>query len=424
MMSLFRSIHVLKSNKLTQGFREEKNIEKLLINVCNIICYLGVFYVSFNLISAYINNKDSSQISTREFNKYPEGRYPSFTICFKGKEQMINDKLLQAKYGVSADMYYSVMSGDKSDGDQIIPHINFKDAVVDIETTIAEFTAEDEHDDKIVEWEAGVNNKEILPLRRSYEDPASVCYTYDTLLDSSVSLSEIGFKVNSTVVIEKIGEDGAIYSQAHYPGHMIRSARTYILKIKDLKYVSPDYANNNILVMISGITIMRLRKDAVTSCDPELVDEDAVWMKHVVTTIGCWPSFWNNSLASSKINSNDMPICTSQNQLKELKKYWLLEGKVLTRDFFKKNIGPCQRMNMYATIDKRRKDDVGLIKIKFRIQDAFYQDILNEREIRRSGLWANLGGNVGIFLGYSLLGATMSIGSLLNWIKKLLNKFV
>ena len=49
------------------------------------------------------------------------------------------------------------------------------------------------------------------------------------------------------------------------------------------------------------------------------------------------------------------------------------------------------------------------LKIKFRMQDDHYQEILNIRDFGIDDLWGNIGGYVGMFCGYSILQMTTTL---------------
>ena len=69
---------------------------KVVSFILAMICYGATLYMMIILYIKYRGNLDSSQLSMKEFNQSPTGRYPSFTFCIYGEEgAMFDEKKLQ-----------------------------------------------------------------------------------------------------------------------------------------------------------------------------------------------------------------------------------------------------------------------------------------------------------------------------------------
>ena len=70
------------------------------------------------------------------------------------------------------------------------------------------------------------------------------------------------------------------------------------------------------------------------------------------------------------------------------------------------------------------EDDPELLKIKIRIQEELYQEILNTRGFGMADLWASIGGYVGVFCGFSIhQAATSSISYLKRSLRVIDSKY-
>ena len=67
-------------------------------------------------------------------------------------------------------------------------------------------------------------------------------------------------------------------------------------------------------------------------------------------------------------------------------------------------------MSIFNNINRiAYNDHPDLLKVKFRIREVLYQEVLNNRGFGVDDLWGNIGGYVGIFCGYSILQGAASL---------------
>ena len=177
------------------------------------------------------------------------------------------------------------------------------------------------------------------------------------------------------------------------------------MKIKHFNELGPENGNNRMDISFSGVTLMRFRETAADACDPELINDDHEWKKRVIGEIGCIPPYWNNNTDD---NQQPKRVCNSKPELELIKEYWRKGNNKLAKKVFRKYTKPCTSfvqliINSIVRHDYSAPD---ILEIKIRLQDDFYEEIFNTRAISVADLWANIGGYVGIFCGYSLLQAT------------------
>ena len=110
------------------------------------------------------------------------------------------------------------------------------------------------------------------------------------------------------------------------------------------------------------------------------------------------------------------------NDLSSFKSYWPMYGGKYANEVFKNYTKPCNKMIIFNNINSMAYGNVpDVLKIKFRIRQNFYQEILNTRGFGVDDLWGSIGGYVGIFCGYSILqGATYFIQKFQEMITNLL----
>ena len=149
---------------------------------------------------------------------------------------------------------------------------------------------------------------------------------------------------------------------------------------------------------------MRRRENAVNPCDPELIDDDSEWKKQATKAIGCIPPYWDNK------NNHHFKVekmCDSKNELDSIKAYWPREESVPAKYIFQNYTRPCNSFeqlifNSYSSY----YSDHDILKIRIKLQNDMYQEVRNTKAFGIAELWANIGGYVGIFCGFSLLQTT------------------
>lgn len=389
--------------------------EKIISFILAVICCGAALYMMIILYIKYAENLDSSQLSMKEFNQSPTGRYPTFTFCIYGEDGvMFNGRRLGQKYGVSKKDFYDFLSGEKEIDNLTQANIDFDEIILGVDNILSEFSVEDDVYMKYNEWDSSIDVKKI-PLISKYHDPTTNCYDYTTPFDPSITLNTLKLKFNITKVLEIFEpfEELKMYFQAHYPGQMVRNMQTYLFKIADWHLLGFEHKNNKVTAQFPGVTLMRYRENALEPCDPKLIDDDTEWKKYVISKIGCTPTYWNKN--------NGSKVCNSAEDLQEVKLYWPMDGGKLSKSPFRYYTKPCNKMSIFNNINRVVYKDPDILRIKFVIREALYQEVLNTRRFGVDDLWGNIGGYVGIFCGYSILqGAVNLVDILIIMLRKFL----
>ena len=409
---------------------KSKQIDKIVSILSSLCCYGGCIYMMVILFCQYNDNRDSSQASMKRFNESPSGRYPSFTFCIYAKAgKLFKEEILLKKFGLSKEAYYQIIAGERNATNLDFSKIKFDEIVTRIEEFLEVLEAEDNSYITYNEWSPSMKNTMGSPLRQGYHDPTTNCFTYDTPYNRSISLNTLKIKFNITKFQHLFENSGKIYIQAHHPGLLIRNMKMFLMKVSHWENLKPENGNNQILIQLPGITVMRFRETADEACDPNLIDDDTKWKQEVVQKIGCIPPYWNNNtenhLPTNNISQNyhtDAMICNSQEKLNLLKSYWPVDGGILANPLFNSYMKPCIKMTIFNTIYKDMEDDPEFLKIKIRIQEELYQEVLNTRGFGMADLWASIGGYVGVFCGFSIHQAAISLISYLKRSLRVMDK--
>ena len=383
----------------------EFRIDKIVSILLSLCCYGGSIYMMIFLFCKYYDNEDSSIVEMKQYHDSPSGRYPSFTFCIYAEGgELFNDDILQTEFGMTQKEYYRKLIGGHDATNSELTKMIFDRAIIKIDYFLVEFKAEDSFFQKYNRWDFTMTQIQNSPLQPSYRDPTLNCFTYNTEYSKSVSLREISIKFNITKFQNMFPLDGKLYIIAHYPGQLMRNIRKYMKKLNHWNELKSDNNNNHIVFSFSGLTVMRLRENAVNPCDPSLIDDDAEWKKHVIKTIGCIPPYWNNN---SKHYLEPEKICSSKNELESIKAYWPKEDSVPAMHIFQNYTRPCNSFEqLIFNTDVSHYSESDILKVHIKLRNDKYQEVHNTKAFGIADLWANIGGYVGIFCGFSILQTT------------------
>ena len=383
----------------------EIKMDKIVSISLSLCCYGCSIYMMFFLFCKYYDNEDSSKVAMKKYHDLPSGRYPSFTFCIYAKHgKLLKDEILRSEFGLTQNDYYQQLTGGLGATNMDITKINLDKVIRKIDDVLEEFQAEDFSFQEYNQWRFTMKQIRKSPLWSSYQDPLTNCFTYDTEYSSSVSHRQIVAEFNITKFKKLHGNSGRLYILAHYPGQLIRNIRTYMMSIRNWNGINSENNNNRIRIYFSGLTIMRLRENGVDPCDPNIIDDDAEWKKHATKTLGCMPPYWNN-------NSNHYlkpeKICNSKTDLDSIKAYWPKEDSVRAQQIFQNYTRPCNSFEqLIFNTDVSHYSESDILKVYIKLRNDKYQEVHNTKAFGIADLWANIGGYVGIFCGFSILQTT------------------
>ena len=312
----------------------------------------------------FVKNGDSSSITYKKFNETPDDKYPSISICVYGANKSIR---------------------------KIVKHSKT--------TTKSTKTVQ--------EWTLGTHNESEFPFYDAYRESSRFCITKNNV-DSNELISRDNIQFNLAELKKVLtggGEkafenDGFLDIYAHHPGQLVRSLSSFILSLN----ISELYENKNslksVFIMINKVEVLKQRADAAAPCNPDLLNEDMEWMGSVVSLVHCVPTYWKQ-YGPFFSNGETVSECKTHNELHEIERTYLPDkyNKNVTNSY----IQPCKRMTIVTTtaVGDRMAEGQYEFQINYNVVD--YLEITNNQAFDFESLFSQIGGFVGIFLGFSLL---------------------
>ena len=241
-------------------------------------------------------------------------------------------------------------------------------------------------------------------FRVSYQDPNRICLTKKELQEEGRLIKYDLLKLTSNWLPV---DNRMCLIYIHPKGQLIRSLTkpTFTLIGKALrngKLKGPKGFNYIIIMRNNAMEVLRKRPDAIEVCNDTLKDDDIQWRQTVIQKIQCIPTFMKRFLSQSIVH-NQMPEC-SPAQYKEMDEiYDPWDSFHAAAKFY---TPPCTQMNSIVTIneDVMRFDDHNDTSLWLKLEYPLdYKETVNKRAFTGYDLLSQIGGIVGIIVGYSLM---------------------
>ena len=152
----------------------------------------------------------------------------------------------------------------------------------------------------------------------------------------------------------------------------------------------------------NAMEVLRKRPDAIDLCNETLKDDDSQWRQSVIQKIQCIPTFMKRFLSYSSAQTQ-LQEC-NPTQHKEMEEtYSPFDNFPAVGTLY---TPPCTLMSSIVTIneDLARFDDPNstslILKFEYPLE---YKETVNTRAFIVYDLWSQIGGIVGIIVGYSLM---------------------
>ena len=395
--------------------------------------------MAINQISRFIENRDASTIIYKRFNRSPDDRYPTFSLCFQGSDiSWYQDELIFKEFGITSAQYGKLLKGEnvfKYEYDfttrlyRKIPidirNINISGFEM-FHLTPADILSEVEFatqnlDDSIT-YDTAKNKKKPMgdiPFYFGYISPEMICFTRNTtdFLGSLRSYDWLAFK--GDILGKKMYQNVIFKTYIHYPGHLIRSFHKPNFE-SSIRSITRGSAADSTMwekilkLTLSQVLVLRRRQDSNEPCDPENNDDDSKVKLEIIKLSGCVPTYWKKNLIDERIIEK-FDDCESPRQLHEIADHIKNYENVLLSYTL-----PCVEMTVLSLLDKEVENKLDKPCMKILYTEEFYQEIENVRSFNFESFLAGVGGFVGMFLGYSVL----QLPEMAKNLPKLLRRFI
>ena len=133
---------------------------------------------------------------------------------------------------------------------------------------------------------------------------------------------------------------------------------------------------NHFTFEIMQVTKMKYRTKGSIPCDPELANDDAKWMNHVIEKIGCIPNYWEGFIRKLRISKNEFRlkmsgfnICNSKSQYLKMIPYFPLDdcgAQGMANTVLEEFKRSCHQMRIMTTTNVKKWKENNILKLQFR----------------------------------------------------------
>ena len=401
--------------------RRTRICTRLVLRMFQLTCFGLAGYMVYVQIKTYFANKDLSTIAYKHFLNEAEDIFPVFTICAVGMPWsgiLEGDRMPKNHHAV----HYSRVVGGYLDDRKNYSKILFDHVVIDVNKFIYNSYTKPYNGKKTIRVKAGRYGQHGKNFSLKFNDlfVSRVCATKQDLQENTfvereyIEFALYGFRNqlrNGHIDLDfYIHQKGQLLRQLKYPTYHLDRFHIKEL-VRRVKNNRNETFRKNIKIKIVNVDVLRKRPTSNEPCDPELQNEDNKMRHRIIETIGCIPSFTRPFFAESLIgNKSLMDRTCNKTQYRRI--YQLYNGGFFQRkDWYTQ---PCTTMNAIAAISDpvveaninhyTTYDYTRLwIDVTLDYVTDSYRETVNTLAFDMATFWSQVGGFIGIFLGYSLL---------------------
>ena len=357
-------------------------------------CAIATIFCTFQCYRKYRKDESSYEINYQRFHKEIEDVYPSISMCFS--MPFTQEKLNRYAHGITALNYSDFIMGLEEWKEVDPNHYN------DVTMQISDFLVSAVIDGRSL-------GKFNMNSTLSFENISVLgfnvrmnwflnCFSINFPNQNRNLINGVLIKIknnifpNSTRPMDGWVTPFGLSMFYHLPNQILRSHST---RKSMWPKVSEEMKNKySPIVYISSIEVIVRRQREYRNC-LEFSNYDHMLIEEIMMEENCKPPYWNST--------QDIPICKTSKDLKRIS-----EG-VWAKFFGSIPVTPpCSEIKSITfeyddteTWAQYAIDDELLFQIFFR--DASFKKIIERRDYDIQDLFGDIGGYVGLFLGYALV---------------------
>ena len=379
--------------------------------VCILITVGLIVWCCYN----YYLDEDETVVSFRPFYDTPIDVYPTTSICFTCPFE--NKKVKKYSNDITPCNYAQFLSGDIWKDD--MPKIDYNAILLEPKDYILGYEILYRNISRVSKtYNLNEKNNEeglVLPFTR-FNTSHMTCFGIDIQLQREVLAWSIKIytKIFDDGIRPNAFDDPSLGSRQlhvllHYPNQIFR---TKWWKTNWPTRNANSSKNYLISYDVRGMEVVRYRNKRAQKCNDGFPNYDESILKDIMDSVGCRPPY--------ATSFNNLSLCTNQNQIKKIH-YSLFEhwqGDNL-------NHLPCsgmEKLTYDVTESDEKETQPPYFTISFNLKDLTYKEIRMKRSYDFQVLIGNIGGFIGMFLGYALLMVPGMFKVLFNqlcfWFKK------
>ena len=393
---------------------------RYLRNCFRILCLVATGALFVRGGWKYLANESSSLITFETFQRTEKDTYPSVSICTWTyvAENMLgiyDRKKLNETYNVHDPWeYIKFLEGDI--WEERMLGIKYDDVTIDIRDRIETIEVYGMNYQVLYMWvrnknetntiEYGSDSRsmppQISPMRISYRGPYGKCVSLDL---SAEKMPQIEGQLISFVHIKFSNiriDDVMLQYVINYPGQIFRG---FVLNTEfawNLR-ITTGYVRGK-LFFVDIMEVFRKRNTFQKPCKQNWKDDDETIMRDVIKRANCRPPHWNVSV--------EYPFCDSKERMK---KVYIPNSpfKIASPTVLESFVPPCDgllsatlntvkvRRNLFSSLTGISNES-NSATVGYHFLNQHYKEVKYTRAFDIESLIGNVGGYIGLFLGFAI----------------------
>ena len=357
-------------------------------------CLFATLFCTYKCYLKYQRDDSSFQIDFKRFHEEKEDVYPSVSMCFS--MPFLQEKLSAHAGVITAEDYSNYILGLK--GGENLQLLNYDDIVLQ---------KHDFYISSILDSRSTntFNINQSLSSNNIYAIGLNVrlkwflnCFTFNIPFMKHDAISGLLVIIKSNIFPNNDRPmDGwetpfGLSMYYHFPNQIFRSISTrksnWPRVPKNLK------GNYSTIAYVSSIEVLVRRQTEHRTCSV-VENYDKLVIEEVMSLANCIPPYWNST--------KNLPSCTTPKDLKNVSE------EIWGRFFGSIRVNPpCTEIKRIdieyedsQTFTDLVQEDELLFQIYFR--DISFKQITEKRDYETTDLFGDIGGYIGLFLGYALV---------------------
>lgn len=365
------------------------------------------------MIGRFREDISTTSIGYKKYSLTSDDLYPTFSFCLKGDHlYKYNESSIFEAYGIYSNEYEMLLEGKSAYRYEYSPKRRLYKKIPLPFTLKTDFTFEDmAHNlfglsqivmknkangtakdcdafDRKLNISPGESYKDQHPFYVSYQSPKLVCFT-----QKSITNTETGMVKNDIYMdISYLNPNTIVDMFIHYPGQLMRNFDN-----PSLESAANDIRDSGLQIKVSQGTVLRKRPVKKQRCLKDVDDYDLYLQKALSDKLRCIPPFWMHRMKGK------LPLeeCTTLEKLKEVNSIISNLNDSMLAEFQP----PC--LDMFNAVvwnslkSWNRCENHSFVQISY--VDKFFMEITQVEDFGFQDFISNLGGFIGIFLGYSMM---------------------
>ena len=384
--------------------------------ICIVITVSLLGYCSLK----FYRNESTSMVDFRSYFDTEKDIYPSLSLCFEdgplnNVDGVYKKKILQDSYDIeNQSIYTDFLEGIYWDDklvnvDYDAVTFNLFDYVETINIRLNSHTST-----PVYTWNSTQDHaKETFPFRTTFRQAKTKCFSFDFSLDLIPNLKKnnkkaliraFSFALKSLTSLSL-----SLVYFVHYPNQLLRTSPLTVEHLKHAGVISGNLIKKQF--WIDNLEVLRRRNTMNSPCFEDSKQWDQYVFSQMLDRTNCRPPQW----------SNEKLICQDNDSMQKLN---IVHEN--NPDFIGQFTEPCDEVQSvsYNVEEFNRPQNTTLntsTEIMFLFKYGKYKDILHVRSFNVESLIGNMGGYIGLFLGFAIWQAP-DIGELVfKMIKRIIS---